>query len=134
MNRQIKFRIWSKLINKWITDLYLENLCRADITLNQLFSNNDDVVFQQSTNLKDKNGTEIFEGDIIEELCYEDWGDNEGFKLKSLVDFDTIMGCFGTRLRIDGKIRNNFYLTRSTKVEVLGNILENPEFLNKLGR
>ena len=71
----------------------------------------EDCVIMQFTGLKDKNGKEIYEGDII------DWILPNKTKLRrSLVEWDN--EC--TKFRIFGKL---------IQIEIIGNIYENPELL-----
>jgi uncharacterized phage protein (TIGR01671 family) len=68
--KQLKFRIWSKELGTWVTDLFLENLTDVDqfTTLNGMFENiqrNECIEIQHFTGLMDKNNREIYEGDIV---------------------------------------------------------------------
>ena len=54
-NREIKFRVWDKLLNKFIPwNCFIP------------FDNDREYIIQQYTGLKDKDGQEIYEGDIIQ--------------------------------------------------------------------
>ena len=70
----------------------------------------------QYTGLKDKNGKEIYEGDILHlwggEYCQGYYEFNQIFTVKDLSD--------------------SFYLGECENIEVLGNIYENPELLKSL--
>ena len=84
-----------------------------------------EAVLMQFTGLKDKNGKEIYEGDIVE---YEE-PSFESEVLRSPVIF--IAGAFGLD-GTNGHFNPSFYrLGKFAKndLEVLGNIYENPELL-----
>lgn len=78
----------------------------------------DDIVLMQSTGFRDKNGKEIFEGDIV---------DSEGGFTTGVVEFRSDLGMFVSTL-----IKyNNFERLCNAHglVKVIGNIYENPELL-----
>lgn len=76
----------------------------------------DDVVLMQSTGFRDKNGKEIFEGDIV---------DSEDGILSGIVEFRPDLGMFVSTL-----IKyNNFerLCNVADSVYIIGNIYTNPE-------
>lgn len=82
---------------------------------------NNRLVFEQYTGCKDKNGTEIHEGDVVKVE-----GDGEIYRVK------WIRSGFGLEPRYNSPrypVLGNVELRR--KIEVIGNIHENPELLEE---
>ena len=127
MEREIKFRAWDKATKRIIAEgfhvigevtmfgmieMYLsEHQCGKSSSLQRM----NDVVLMQYTGLKDRNGKEIYEGDVmthpefkkgaILEVCWRD-----GYY--ALSDWDCVRTDFG-------------------KGEVIGNIYENPKLVEE---
>ena len=115
--RDIKFRVWYKdtndLIEKaTIQDIYDNENVSLDVN---------NLLFEQFTGLLDKNGTEIFEGDIV--------------RYKTFVEFDSeklifIQGVIrwcerNLAWRIKGRCDNFLSYVIKDGMEVIGNIHEN---------
>lgn len=74
----------------------------------------------QSTGLKDKNGVEIFEGDVLYYIPFETHINN------SIIVFEK--GSFCKKMLRNGKLTSVKFID-SEEYEVIGNIHENPELL-----
>ena len=82
--------------------------------------NDDGLIIEQYTGLKDKNGKEIYEGDIVVNTYYDD-----GEMYKVLWVDDSV--AFGMESLDDMEL----YKLPLESLEVIGNIHENPELLEE---
>jgi len=106
MSRDIKFRAWNKSDNRFIKFGF------AAIPLDDgmLQPNSNDIILMQYTGLKDKNGVEIYEGDIV--------------KTKS--QYWQVLFNDGAFWISNIAKKGADVLVRSTPLEVIGNIYESP--------
>ena len=121
MNREIKFRAWDTENQEMIKPFTLldfhgfddGSVGIHDMTVNGGRELNEELIFLQYTGLKDKNGKEIYEGDIIEDQTGNRWE----------IYFD--MGQFLLKNKI--LLNSPISLYAEPITEVIGNIYENSE-------
>ena len=116
--REIKFRAWGK--EEMDGNPVHTGTSTCAVGINQLphMFEVKGVVLMQYTGLKDKNGVEIYEGDIV-----NIFGSN--------TEIEFYEGCFGYWIWKEEKYRNFITATISDKeeIEVIGNIYENKDIL-----
>lgn len=130
--REIKFRAWDKEYKEmWPWHDKEEGF--LDVTELLKFDKENRYILMQYTNLKDKNGQEIYEGDIVKwkQIIYADCSKNEVEEIK-----DAVIGeiYYAEGLWLGIWTGNEGYMfipgtVESEELEVLGNKFENPEIL-----
>ena len=139
--RDIKFRVWNTETNKMITNVKemgvfaLQSIYSIDEFL--VIPTNEKYPLMQYTGLKDKNGAEIYEGDILvaknkKDSKNNDWigiveDNNYGWlalKYKEYIN-PSWLGALSTPIN---EPQNASWIM--SNCEVIGNIYENKELLN----
>jgi len=150
--RCLKFKVWDCFNNEWITN-WQEQAGNSPICFLpeemmeddegptvQFFDsyNGSSYRFLQYTGLKDKNGKEIYEGDILSDdevhvLC-------EDYSMKSLYVVDYADGTYKNPLIYQSLNGSKFFKTEwldrakncdYAEMTIVGNIMENPELIVK---
>ena len=160
--RELKFRVWDRTNKKWIGMDDKIFCCDEDgmvLTWNQIigFSPDNTMSFTASavncqivqyTGLKDKNGKEIYEGDIVIGGVYYGWEKETGEGIVRFGEWEQDGSgheygpslCCGWFIELlesdfncDGDKGTSLVNERQkhTTLEVIGNIYEDPELLDK---
>ncbi len=120
----LRFRAWLKKEQKmdneidhisWLED---ELYCIGDGITYMVSA--EDLVLMQSTGLKDKNGKEIFEGDIVK----------MSKDVYSEPTYYEVAKHYGGAYRLESKQHGCELWLRHTDCEVVGNVYENKELLD----
>ena len=111
--RELRFRAWDKKQKKMLYGVSIGTIRVWDENaplLSNEFSYSEDCIFEQYTGLKDKNGKEIYEGDIVKLWDRE----------PELVVWDNLIGAYDPL---------SWEIFDTDECEVIGNIHENPELI-----
>ena len=131
--RDIKFRAWDKELKEYvgINNIAIDPTNGDVVELGgyELLDVNRFAVLEQYTGIKDKNGAEIYEGDIVAEVpqfdddepdlyvvVYKETGDYPAFDLKGWT----------------GEVNGISELSLTCGIEVIGNIHENTDLLEEI--
>ena len=119
MKREIKFRVWDSRNKKMITN----DVCYSLILgLNGTIKAVTDDVLMQFTGLTDKNGKEIYEGDVLKPTI------ECGKKLGKIVWLEN-RSAFGIHWYLQLGTGDIEFCVNDMKMEIVGNIYKNPELL-----
>lgn len=127
--RELKYRAWDKVEKKMLFDVdpFALHVSGSNEPLLAETHRNEDCIFEQYTELNDKNGKEIYEGDIVR------YGGGNAYEVCFF------NGCFGIKNRNLSVLYNSYTFNDNDiygsngklRLEVIGNIHENPELVEK---
>lgn len=136
--KEIKFKVWDDIDKKWLTD---NNIAIGTNGMLWLKEDYDEYHFTNDfrtykivfyTGLKDKNGKEIHEGDIIKHVNanrFENEAGGEHYDSHCIIGEVKIKnGCWGI-YRNQSRQTDLYSLGNSGYCKIIGNIYENPELL-----
>lgn len=125
MTREIKFRSWDKILKIMSYNSVDAINFKGQILLNDgKFHdiNKTDYILMQYTGVVDKNGKDIYEGDIVRIWANpRDYGGYKGHNYTGVVEYEEFSLGF---ILSDGHGLRDFEF-----IEIIGNIYENPELL-----
>ena len=124
--RELKFRAWDRIRERMSCPFYIQDITIMNCTvvfreaINLWFNlNSVDCEIMQYTGLHDKNGKEIYEGDIVLNQWGEEWQ----------VIFDNNLLMYSLKYNESKRPLYQATQNHDWRLEIIGNIWENPELL-----
>jgi len=137
--REIKFRAWDKKIKEFAPDFdnwidfkgkYWACPSKSYDTPNvEIEEYDDDVILMQYTGLKDKNGQEIYEGDIVDGGYVVEYFENLGWDGGGSCHPGFYLRREKSKTRYTYEL--DYHLGFDDDTEIIGNIHENPDLLKE---
>lgn len=117
--REIKFRAWDTEKKEWVESFAGFDFVEPDSQSEAFWlSAPESIKLMQYTGLKDKNDKEIYEGDIIKHLKYNQ-GIYQVVYTPENTGYDLIL--------VDGQSGMHLSIGCEPNIEIIGNIYENPD-------
>lgn len=122
-----KFRAWDKILKKMNDVTAIDFSTKPFRVFYSAYGEdnyfNQDAILMQSTGLKDKNGVEIYEGDIVKPVSFASW--------IGVVKYSPENAAYILDDHNNEFIRGeNVYLSQFNEgLEIIGNIYENPDLM-----
>jgi len=131
--REIKVRAWDKIQKKYIPASVFNEYINFNNGL-LIFEGNGRIIFEQYTGLTDKNGKEIYEGDLCNcHIFTQELGENMGVRegeREFLCEIN--FGTEGVTLKTNNEDSGPIWAYdgfHEESLEIIGNIHENPALL-----
>jgi uncharacterized phage protein (TIGR01671 family) len=126
MHREIKFRVWDNENKTWIDPWWIQfgsyNRLITDVGCYvNLQEHPDRYVIQQYTGVKDKNGKEVYEGDIINVIESSLYHSRVEVAFTGTVIYDVSNVAFQV---INNEGKQSSFIGQEVSCEVIGNIFE----------
>lgn len=127
-----RFRVWHNELgrmmsikNMWFQDSRIEELELNDAVMNDhITAYPDEIELMQSTGLKDKNGKEIFEGDVVRQVRTQPTTENE-----VIIGVVTMIEGAWLIMNDNEQLASKLW-SETDENEIIGNIYENKELLD----
>lgn len=136
MGREIKFRAWDKARREMFR--IAKDLCidlDGVLYLDQMFERPDEYkerfILMQYTGLKDKNGKEIFEGDVVKGFFLSHGGTRKSTEYIGIIEWSDLGACFVVANEKFGTGPGMHFHDGGQEYEVIDNIHEHPELLEQ---